>query len=312
MLSRVAESLYWMSRNIERAESLARIIDVAFNRTVDRLAAGSEHAKRVWTSVLELAGGPEEIPSFEGPTLANDAFTYGTFSTENRTSVISCIRIARSNALGVRAELTTEVWEAINSMYLFVEAQSPRAIAREGPSSFLRKVRDATQSFGGIVDATITHDDEWSFLQIGRFLERASMTTRILKTHDPQDDSAVEWQRLLEMCCASEPFVRTQRLSSDPSEALAFLFLHRTFPRSVRFCTNKVDRALHRLSGTAMGAYSDEAERVTGRLQAMLDFVQLEEILDEGPTKFSARIGARLDAVGSAVQTSYFPRIPVA
>jgi uncharacterized alpha-E superfamily protein len=143
MLSRVAESLYWMSRNIERAESLARIIDVAFNRTVDRIATGGERARRVWSSVLELAGGPEEIPRFDGPTLANDAFAYGTFSTENRSSVISCIRIARSNALGVRAELTTEVWEAINSMYLFVEAQSPRAIAREGPSSFLRKVRGA-------------------------------------------------------------------------------------------------------------------------------------------------------------------------
>jgi uncharacterized alpha-E superfamily protein len=311
MLSRVAESLYWMSRNIERAESLARIIDVAFNRTVDRLAAGSEDARRMWSSVLELAGGPEDIPHFEGPALANDAFAYGTFSTENRSSVISCIRIARSNALGVRAELTTEVWEAINSMYLFVEAQSPRAIAREGPSSFLRKVRDATQAFGGIVDATITHDDEWNFLQIGRFLERASMTTRVLKTHESADDSAPEWQRLLEMCCASEPFVRTQRLSSDPSEALAFLFLHRSFPRSVRFCTNEVDRALHRLSGTGMGAYSDEAERVTGRLQAMLDFVQLQEILDEGTTAFCARIGARLDAVGMAVQTSYFPRVPV-
>jgi uncharacterized alpha-E superfamily protein len=312
MLSRVAESLYWMSRNIERAESLARIIDVAFNRTVDRLPAGGADAKRVWSSVLELAGGPEDMPSFEGPSLANDAFAYGTFSTENRSSVISCIRIARSNALGVRAELTTEVWETINSMYLFVEAQSPRAIAREGPSSFLRKVRDAAQSFGGIVDATITHDDEWSFLQIGRFLERASMTTRVLKTHDPEDDSAPEWQRLLEMCCASEPFVRAQRLSSDPSEALAFLFMHRSFPRSVRFCTSEVDHALHRLSGTAMGAYSDEAERVTGRLQAMLDFVQLKEILDEGPTNFSARVGARLDAVGMAVQTSYFPRVPVA
>jgi len=312
MLSRVAESLYWMSRNIERAESLARIIDVAFNRTVDRLAAGSERARRVWSSVLELAGGPEDLPKFEGPSLANDAFAYGTFATENRSSVISCIRIARSNALGVRAELTSEVWEAINSMYLFVEAQSPRAIAREGPSSFLRKVRDATQSFGGIVDATITHDDEWSFLQIGRYLERASMTTRVLKTHDPTDDSAPEWQRLLEMCCASEPFVRTQRLSSDPSEALAFLFLHRSFPRSVRFCTSEVDHALHRLSGTAMGTYSDEAERVTGRLQAMLDFVQLQEIIDEGPTNFCSRIGARLDAVGMAVQTSYFPRVPVA
>ncbi|GAC1533060.1 MAG: alpha-E domain-containing protein [Candidatus Velthaea sp.] len=312
MLSRVASSLYWMSRNIERAESLARVIDVAYNRTVDKNAAGRENAVRIWRGVLGLAGAVDETPEFDGPMLATDAFGYAAFAVENRNSVISCIRIARSNALGVRAELTTEVWEAINSMYLFVEAQSPRAIAREGPSSFLRRVRDAAQSVGGVIDATITHDDEWDFLQIGRYLERATMTTRILKTHDPRDVSVPEWQRLLEMCCASEPFVRAQRLSSDPTEALAFLFLHRTFPRSVRFCTSEVDHALHRLSETAMGAFSNEAERVTGRLQAMLDFVQLEEIVDEGPPKFAARVSDRLDAVGSTVESSYFPRIPVA
>lgn len=312
MLSRVAASLYWMSRNIERAESLARVIDVAYNRTVDKNAAGRERAVRIWKGVLDLSGVLGESPEFDGPVLATDAFGYATFSIENRSSVISCIRIARSNALGVRAELTTEVWEAINSMYLFVEAQSPRAIAREGPSSFLRKVRDAAQSIVGVIDGTIMHDDEWNFLQIGRFLERAAMTARILKTHEQSDTSAPEWQRLLEMCCASEPFARAQRISSDPTEALAFLFLHRSFPRSVRFCTSEVDHALHRLSETAMGAFSNEGERVTGRLQAMLDFVQLQEIVDEGASKFAARVSDRLDAVGSAVETSYFPRIPVA
>ena len=312
MLSRVAESLYWMSRNIERAESLARIIDVAFNRTVDRNSAGRERAMRIWGSVLDLAGQPADAPEFSGPTLAIDAFAYGTFATENRSSVISCIRIARANALGVRAELTTEVWEAINSMYLFVEAQSPRAIAREGPSSFLRKMRDAAMAIGGVIDATITHDEEWNFLQVGRFLERAQMTSRVLKTHDAADDSAPEWQRLLEMNCASEPFARAQRLSSDPSEALAFLFLHRSFPRGVRFCTSEVDHALHRLSETAMGAFSNEAERVTGRLQAMLDFVQIREIIDEGPNSFATRVVERLDAVGLAVQSSYFPRVSAA
>jgi uncharacterized alpha-E superfamily protein len=113
------------------------------------------------------------------------------------------------------------------------------------------------------------------------------------------------------MCCASEPFAKAQRLSSEPSEALAFLFLHRSFPRSIRFCTHEVDRALHRISETAMGAYSNEVERVTGRLQAMLDFVQLGEILDEGPGRFAGRINERIDAIGAAIQDSYFPRVPV-
>jgi uncharacterized alpha-E superfamily protein len=196
LLSRVAESLYWMSRNVERAETLARILDVNYNRTVDRNAAGRERATRVWRSVFDIAGisaGVEE--TLDGASLASAAFERCTFSTEYRTSIVSCIRIARANALSVRAELSTEVWECINGLYLFVEAQSPRSVAREGPSSFLRSVRDTAQAFGGIVDATVSHDDEWNFLQIGRYLERAAMTARILRNHDFSDESAHEWQR---------------------------------------------------------------------------------------------------------------------
>jgi uncharacterized alpha-E superfamily protein len=300
-----------MSRNVERAESLARILDVNYNRTVDRNAAGRKRATRVWGSVFEIAGIDADVDLLDGASLASAAFERCTFSTEYRTSIVACIRIARSAGLSVRAELSTEVWECLNGLYLFVEAQSPRSVAREGPSSFLRSVRDTAQAFGGIVDATVTHDDEWNFLQVGRYLERAAMTARILRAHDFTDDSAHEWQRVLEMCCASEPFAKAQRLSSEPNEALAFLFLHRSFPRSIRFCTHEVDRALHRISETAMGAFSNEAERVTGRLQAMLDFVQLGEILDEGAGRFAGRIAERVDAIGGAIQSSYFPRVPV-
>ena len=311
MLSRVAESLYWLSRNIERAESLARILDVNYNRTMDRSGASDARTRRIWKSVLEICGATVEVDLWDPERIATNAFEFCTFSTENRTSILSCIRIARANALSVRAELSTEVWETINSLYLFVEAQSPRSIAREGPSSFLRSIRDTSQAFGGVVDATITHDDEWNFLQIGRFIERATMTTRIIRAQDLADDSAHEWQRLLEMCCASEPFAKAQRLSSDPTEVLGFLFLHPSFPRSSRFCVHEVDNALHRLSETPKANFSSEAERMTGRVAALLDFVQLGEIIDEGSTRFAMRVGERLDGAGAAIETGYFPRVPV-
>jgi uncharacterized alpha-E superfamily protein len=312
VLSRVAESLYWMARNVERAETLARILDVNYNRTVDRNAAGRERASHIWRSVFAIAGISSDVELLDGAALASAAFELCTFSVEWRTSIVACIRVARASALSVRAELSTEVWECLNGLYLFVEAQSPRSVAREGPSSFLRSVRDTAQAFGGIVDATITHDDEWLFLQIGRYLERAAMTGRILRAYDAADEVLHEWQRLLEMCCASEPFAKSQRLSSEPAEALGFLFLHRTFPRSIRFCTHEVDAALHLISETALGAFSNEAERVTGRLQAALDFVSIAEILDEGSARFAGRIAERIDAVGAAVQSTYFPRVPVA
>jgi len=309
VLSRVAESLYWLSRNVERAETLARLLEVNVNRTIDRRASARDAAERIWRGVLHIAG------STSGPWLEDDphlsAVEHCAFSTEDGTSILSCVRVARANALSVRAELSSEVWEAINGLYLFVDAQSPRSVARSGISSFLHSVRDNAQAIGGIVDATLTRDDEWSFLVLGRYLERASMTTRILISHDEADDSAPEWQRILEMCCASEPFAKEQRYSSDPSEVLAFLVLHQRFPRSTRFCVHAVNDALHRLSETPAQSYSNEAERLLGRMQALLDFVTVNEIVDEGITAFAGRLGERFDAVGAAIHAAYFPRIPV-
>jgi uncharacterized alpha-E superfamily protein len=312
MLSRVAESLYWMSRNLQRAESLARIVDVAFNRTVDRNVAGRQQATAMWRSVLGLVGVPGDDAYPGGSRFATDAFALATFSREHHSSIVSCIHIARQNAASVRAELSSEAWEAVNALYLFIEKQSPRAVVRAGPSSLLREIRDAGVAFGGIVDATITHGEEWNFLQLGRYLERAAMTSAILQTHDEADDSVPEWQRILEMCCASEPFARTLRHSNDPHDALAFLLLHRTFPRSVRYCTVEVDQALHRLSETQPGTFSNEAELVTGRLAAMLDFVRLAEIVDDGAVGFSRRLAGRLAEIGTSVEATYFPLVPAA
>jgi uncharacterized alpha-E superfamily protein len=312
MLSRVAASLYWMSRNIQRAEALARIVDVAFNRTVDRNAAGRDQATAMWRNVLGLVGVPGDADYPGGSRFATDAFALATFSREHHSSIVSCIHIARANAASVRAELSSEAWEAVNALYHFIEKQSPRAVVRAGPSSLLREIRDAGVALGGIVDATITHGEEWNFLQLGRFLERASMTAAVLQTHDDADDSVSEWQRILEMCCASEPFARTLRHSTDPHDAIAFLLLYRTFPRSVRYCTAEVDQALHRLSETQPGTFSNDAELATGRLGALLDYVRLDEIVDDGPVAFARRLSRRLAEIGTAVEASYFPLVPAA
>lgn len=309
MLSRVAESMYWLARNIERGETLARILDVNLNRTIDRHAASSGRAAKVWRSILGIVGIDHDLSAVTATQIAQTAFEYCTFSTESRTSILSCIRIARQNALGVRAELSTEVWEAINGLFLFVEAQSPRSIAREGPSSFLRSVRNTTQSIGGVIDATITHDESWNFLHVGRFLERATITSRIVQGHDAADLSAGELQRLLEMCCASEPFAKARHLSMEPTEVLDFVLLHRSFPRSVRFCIHEVDVALHRISETPTSTFSNDAERILGRFLPILEFVQIDEIVSEGSSVFAGRLGDRLIALGSAIEAAYFPRV---
>jgi uncharacterized alpha-E superfamily protein len=232
MLSRVAESLWWLSRNVERAETLARVLDVNYTRTIDHYSG--EESLRRWKSVIDVVGMQTELDLIPPASVPATALHYCTFSSENRTSIVSCVRIARQNALYVRSELSSEMWESINGLYLFVESSSPRTMAREGSSSFLHHVRNASQSFGGIVDATLLRDEAWDFLHMGRFFERAYLTARILRGHDPAD-LVSESQTLLQMCCASEPFARMPHgAAAEPERVIAFLMLDAIFPRSAR------------------------------------------------------------------------------
>ena len=305
MLSRVAESLYWMARNVERAEDLARLIDTTAMRSVDHAGDATER----WSSVYRIAGiVPPEPPALLTRSTAIEDIVFGM---ESRLSVAACVRIARQNAVGVRAELTTEVWECVNGLYLFVEAHSPRAVGPDGASTFLRSIRDTAQAFGGLCDATLAHDDAWEFLRLGRSLERARMTARVLAEIEPDDGPHV-WQLVLEACCASAPFARAQRQSSDPAEALAFLALSANFPRSLRFCVREVDTALHSLSGAPTGTFADGAERISGRICASLDFAGTADLMREGARAFATGLGAQLDELGSTIGATYFPRIPVA
>jgi len=303
MLSRLAESLYWAARNVERAEDLARLIDVTAARSVDRAI----DAESRWQAVYDVAGivpYPDDGPDRGG------AIKRIVFDDDSSSSIAGCIRIARRNAIGVRAELTTEIWECVNALYLFAESQSARAVGPDGVSSFLRAIRESAQAFGGICDATLAHEDTWMFLRIGRFLERAAMTTRVLRGLEGDAGPHV-WQLVLEACCASEPYARARQQSFDPAEALAFLVLSASFPRSVRFCVREVDEALHRLSGAPAGTFANAAERTSGRLASSLAFTGTAELCDEGAAGAAARIGRELEELGAAITAAYFPRIPV-
>ena len=302
MLSRVAESLYWIARNVERTETLARLIDVTITRSVDRGLGARERVALAIGTLYAVAGIP--IPENASAADAVERIAFGP----ERLSLQGCVRVARQNAVGVRAELTSELWQCINGLFLYLEAQSPRSVMDGSASVFLRNVRDAAQTFGGLCDATLIRDDGWEFLTIGRYLERASMTARVLRSHVPEGD----WQRVLEACCASEPFARSGRAGNDAADAFAFLVLNRAFPRSMRFCVHEVDRALHRLSGSQWGTYQNDAERRSGSIAAELDYTDAGSVVREGPQGFAARLTLRLDELAEAIAAFAFPRIPVA
>lgn len=306
MLSRVAESHFWIARNIERAESLARVLDGAASRAADLGRSGQARAGRLWSRVYTIAG--IDLPA-EAAYDASEVFARIAFDEDAPTSLVTCVRIARSNALSVRAELTSEVFECLNGLYHTVEQRVEDGVRLDEIDGFLRSIRDATQAFAGICDATLSHEDGWEFLQIGRYLQRAAMTARILRTHDPEDE-ARDWLRVLDACYALEAFARVQRSSWEPSAALAFLVQSVTFPRAIRSCVGEVDASLRRLSETPQNRTPNEAQRVSGRLRGLLEYID-DSFLDDGAAAVAERLARDLDALGSAVESTYFASVPI-
>ncbi len=308
MLSRVANSFYWLGRNAERAEQIARILDVNYVRSTDLYSQRDGRAEHLWTSVMQSAGFVAEPIIPQNGKAASEVFSFCAFDEGNSTSIVSAVRIARANALGIRAELTIEVWEVINVLYLFVGRQNLRSVLREGPSKFLRHVRDWMMAFAGIADATLSHGDSWNFLQVGRFIERAYMTARIMRAVDVENEPWHESQRLLEMCCASVPFAQHSHRPPEARDALDFITVNADFPRSLRYCIREVDEGLHRISRGPRGTFANAAERRVGRLRALFDYTPIDELLVPGVTEFVEKLERELEELSFEIEDAYFPR----
>jgi uncharacterized alpha-E superfamily protein len=311
MLSRVADSLFWLGRNVERAETISRILDVSYTRAMDLYSQRDGRSEKLWRSVMQCAGFDSNPKISSNGKAAGDAFGFCAFDPENPTSIVSSIRVARTNALSIRAELTIEVWEVVNVLYLYVENQNLHSVLREGPSKFLRRVRDWMQAFAGISDATLTHGDGWNFLQVGRYLERAYMTSRILEAIDVEDEPWHESQRLLEMCCASVPFAQSSHRSPEARDAIEFIVLSQNFPRSLRFCTREIDAAMHRISHSNEGTFGNDAERRLGHLRARFDYTPIDDVLSGGVANFASDLVEEYERLCSDIENRYFPRLPV-
>jgi uncharacterized alpha-E superfamily protein len=309
MLSRHAESFFWLSRNVERAETVARILDVTATRAME-LSGNDGWAQRSWRSAFA-------ITTFSDPRLAADGaratLERCVFDASNPSSIVSTVSIARSNAIGVRAELSTETWENLNQLYLDVQGRTLDGVGYEGLSGYLRRVRDRCQSIAGVADGTLLHDDGWNFLQLGRYVERGHLGARMLNAMESLDEPWPEWQRLLEMSCASMPFARASNHLRSPRDAVEFIVLDSTFPRSIKFCANEIDAALHRISETEPGhSFANEAEKLAGRLASTLNFCDIDDLFEQGLHVFLGDVMDDLVTLVSAIQRTYFPRIPVA
>ena len=305
LLSRVADALYWISRYLERAEHTARLIDVARDLGLDRAAAVRSRAIDCLYSCLDLPTGVEGDESL---------VTRALFDTSRRNSVAACVMAARENARQVREEISSDMWEQINALYLRVRHMWDDASLAGRTHVVARTIIEGVHLFGGITDATMSHGEGWQYLQAGRFLERAEGTATLLDAFlgegtdtggMPAPLDQADLVALLRSCSALEGYCRHYTADVRQERVIEFVLLNADFPRSIRFSASRVEGALRALSRHSERSSGGRAERLSGRLRASLDYAQVDEILSDGARAYLTGVSRQCVQLHAALQQSY-------
>ena len=304
MLSRVAESLYWIGRYVERAEDTSRLLDVHVHTLLEDPEVDEPSACR---DLLAVMG----VPAPEGPLDARRTTELLAFEPDATSSIVGALAGARENARGVREVVSSELWECLNATYHALPAQQAAA-RRSGPDAFFGYVRGRAAMVTGLLDSTMPRDDGWRFLVLGRSLERVDMTSRLLWARARQSGSSAGWVGLLRSCSAHEAYLRTYRSAVEPERVLEFLVLDRLFPRSVyasltvaEACLAELDAPTARPPGRT--GVDDRARRLLGRARTDLEFRVAEDLVEDLPELLD-RLQRTCSGVGDAVATRYFHR----
>ena len=293
MLSRVADSLYWMSRYLERAEHTTRLLEVNLNLMLDESAVSAE---RRWQRVLQALDNPKDI-SWKGDPY--ELTRTLCFDLNSKSSIISLLISARENARHVREQISTEQWHRLNSLYLAVtlpglyKTPEPGTMQMEPdqPTEFLQQVMDGVHQFQGVSDSTMSHGEGWQFIQVGRYIERASATATLLEAYHkdlwgegsadkPEGNEYLDWMGLLRSATAFEAYCKVYTADLTPERILEFLLLDEEFPHSLRFSIDSLQHALTAIQRDSGKSRAEAVRRLAGRLQGSLSYSSVEEILE--------------------------------
>lgn len=332
MLSRVADALYWTSRYVERAENVARFIDVSLNLMLE----SSAHAERDWASLVLTTGDQEFFEKKYGTATPANVTQFLTFDEEYSSSIWSSVSAARENARSVRDIISREMWQELNEFYLMVQQAARPAAQPEDLIDFCARVKRAGIYFEGVTNATLSRGEAYHFAHLGRMLERADKTSRILdvkyfllspthataqsqsqsqsqSTEKPTqkqlqsgiDADQLGWTTLLNSASALQMYRQIWHVTT-PETVSAFLLLDRNFPRSILRCVRRAQESLHSISGAPLGSFESEAERLVGRLRSELEYAKIEEIREHGLHQYLDGLQGQLNEVGSAVAAQFF------
>ncbi len=333
MLSRVADAIYWASRYVERAENVARFIDVSLSLMLESSAQG----ERDWASLIHTTGDQEEFEKKYGQATPENVTQFLTFDAEYSSSILASVSRARENARSVRDIISREMWQELNEFYLMVVQAARPGAQPEDLIDFCARVKRAGIYFEGVTNATLSRGEAFHFAHLGRMLERADKTSRILdvkyfllsptavkrSSQPPPSQSQsqgkaqaqgngigsnvdqVGWVTLLNSASALQMYRQVHHVTT-PQSVSQFLLLNRDFPRSILRCVRRADESLHSITGGSPGRFQNESQRLLGRLRAELDFAKIEEIMEQGLHQYVDALQQQLNEVGGAVQKQFF------
>lgn len=314
MLSRVADALFWMSRYLERAEHVARLLDVSFHLELDLHGVAAGAHEQETAALASILNAPIAGERYEGED-ATSVHDWLTFDADNPSSIMSCVNRARNNARSVRGAISPSIWRELNKLYW--QLKDPDFVARgqESPHDFYGAVETGCQLFQGLCDATLLHDEGWQFMRLGRFLERADLTLRILDVkyrhlQHPTDATelpiqTLKWAAVLKSCLAYETYQRLYISRVEPERVVEFLLLHPHFPHAVRFCLEEATRALAALEGDSAGGGDRRVDRLLGQTLSDLRYLELDRVMRDGLHPFLQRVLDRCSQASLAIQDQY-------
>ncbi|MFI5454905.1 MAG: alpha-E domain-containing protein [Isosphaerales bacterium] len=316
MLSRVAENLFWMSRYLERAENVARLLDVGLYIELDAPSAAAEDGSAPVEIALNILDSSDSFRATHPVAERTELLGLLTFDRANPHSILSMIALARENARGTQESLGVDAWSEVNRLYLYLCSKRAQRRFQAGPSAFCSTIKQSCILFDGLVQNSLPRDEVYHFLQVGRYLERVHVMGRILhakcRSHtqgtsggDPAME-LVRWTGLLRSCSAYGAYLRVERDRVEPVGVIRFLVLNPDFPRAIRFCVARCRDSLQEIAGGDDDEYASEAERLLGRLDGELHYINVGEIFERGLLAFLDRIETTCLRVGEEIQRSYF------
>ena len=309
MLSRTADHLYWMARYIERAENMARVLDVTYSMSLVPNAAQSEAA--LWLPALEISGNVEAYEEDYDSVNAADVIHYLAMDMNNPSSIYNALRNARENARAVRVAMTSETWENINALWLEFDQFMGQDLAQNGLREFCDWVKARSHLFRGVCFGTMLRDDAFSFVRLGTFIERADNTARLLdvKYHlllpDQEEIGGAvdyyEWSAVLRSVSAFQAYQKIFSNTIVPWRVAELLVLRRDMPRSLHACLDEINHILDQLSGHRQ----TECRRLAGELHARLRFGKMQDIFQKGLHEFLSDFIDANNLLGAEIQRAF-------